>query len=218
MNNNDKQTLSNDRIFFSDGYKLGQTAIAKGLTKQTLFDAIEMMYQAIDGLNDSLIALAQRQNIKISCSKGCYWCCHQPVFANSYEIHYLSGKIKKFLGPNKAAEFQKKAELKNSETSKLNENQVLNFKSSCPLLSEQGACSIYPARPVACRIYLSTSFPSCLEFFHHPESKSNYPELLDFPLRAGRMINEGFNAALKEAGIETTEFRLEEGLSIALKQ
>jgi hypothetical protein len=31
------------------------------------------------------------------------------------------------------------------------------------------------------------------------------------------MMNEGFSAALKEFGIETTEFRIEEGLRITLK-
>jgi hypothetical protein len=31
------------------------------------------------------------------------------------------------------------------------------------------------------------------------------------------MMNEGFRAALKEFGIETAEFRMEEGLRITLK-
>jgi hypothetical protein len=70
---------------------------------------------------------------------------------------------------------------------------------------------------MACRIYLSTRLETCLEFYHHPENEQNYPALIDFPLKAGRMMNEGFMAALKENGIETAEFRLEEGLKIVLK-
>lgn len=75
----------------------------------------------------------------------------------------------------------------------------------------------YEGRPMACRIHLSTKLGTCLEFYHHPENEQNYPALIDFPLRAGRMINEGFMAALKGYGIETDEFRLEEGLRIVLK-
>lgn len=207
----------NDRIFYFDGYKLAQSAIKNGLTTETLFRAIKSIYQAIDGLNDSIIALATRQNKKVTCLKGCQWCCHQPVFANSYELHYLSEKIKENFSEKDLSNIIKRCESKNKIISGLNEKQILNYKSPCPLLSN-GACAIYFARPMACRIYLSTNLQTCLNFYSHPENESTFPALIEFPLRAGRMMNEGFMAALKESGIETAEFRLEEGLEIALKQ
>jgi Fe-S-cluster containining protein len=211
-----KQFSENDRIFYSDGYQLAQSAIEKGLSNNSLFAAIESLYSAIDGLNDSIIALAQRQNIKVACFKGCHWCCHQAVFANSYELHFLSEKIKTNFNIATVTSFINKANEKHAITSKLDEEQILKYKSPCPLLAD-GACTVYAARPMACRIYLSTKLETCLEFFHHPENGSNFPALIDFPLRAGRMLNEGFMAALKKYGIETAEFKLEEGLSIALK-
>ena len=216
MTNGDKHFSENDRIFYSDGYRLALAALEKGLSNDTLFLAIESLYQAIDGLNDSIIALAERQNIKVACFKGCHWCCHQAVFANSYELHFLSEKIKDKFSANELAEILNKTEEKSSITSKLTEEQILKYKFPCPLLVE-GACSIYSARPMACRIYLSTKLDTCLEFYNHPENESNFPALIEFPLRAGRMLNEGFRAALKEHGIETAEFRLEEGLRIVLK-
>lgn len=212
-----KNFNENDRILYSDGYKLAQTAIERGLSNHELFQAIESLYQAIDGLNDSIIALAKRQNINVACTKGCQWCCHQAVFANSYEIHYLSEKIKENFSPKDLSTIQNACKTKNAAVSKLSEEKVLSYKSPCPLLSN-GACAIYFARPMACRIYLSTNLTSCVEFYTHPENESSFPALIDFPLRAGRMMNEGFMAALKESGIETAEFRLEEGLFIALNQ
>ena len=211
-----KHFSQNDRIFYSDGYQLAQTAIGNGLSNHTLFAAIESLYAAIDGLNDSIIALAERQNIKVACFKGCHWCCHQAVFANSYELHYLSEKIKANFSIATVASLINKANEKHAITSRLDEEQVLKYKSPCPLLAD-GACSFYAARPMACRIYLSTKLETCLEFFHHPENESSFPALIDFPLRAGRMLNEGFMAALKAYGIETAEFKLEDGLNIALK-
>jgi Fe-S-cluster containining protein len=206
----------NDRIFYSDGYKLAQSAIEEGLSNDSLFVAIESLYAAIDGLNDSIIALAERQNIKVACFKGCHWCCHQAVFANSYELHFLSEKIKTHFTSGELADVIAKTEAKYLITSELSEEDILKYKTPCPLLKE-GACSAYVSRPMACRIYLSTKLETCLEFYKHPENEANFPALIDFPLRAGQMMNEGFRAALKEFGIETAEFRMEEGLRITLK-
>jgi len=211
-----KQFSENDRIFYSDGYKLAQSAIENGLSNDTLFSAIESLYTEIDGLNDSIVALAERQNIKVACFKGCHWCCHQAVFANSYELHFLSEKIKENFSSEELADVIAKTDAKRAITSELSEDEVLRFKAPCPLLRD-GSCSAYAARPMACRIYLSTKLDTCLEFYRHPENEANFPALIDFPLRAGKMMNEGFRAALKEFGIETAEFRLEEGLSITLK-
>lgn len=210
-----KHFSENDRIFYSDGYKLAQSAIENGLTNETLFSAIESLYAAIDGLNDSIISLAERQNIKVACFKGCHWCCHQAVFANSYELHYLSERIKKDFSAEEIAGVVTKADTKYLKTSELSDEEILKYKAPCPLLKD-GTCSAYTARPMACRIYLSTKLETCLEFYKHPENETNYPALIDFPLRAGRMLNEGFRAALKEYGIETAEFRIEEGLRILL--
>ena len=211
-----KHFNENDRIFYSDGYRLAQTAIHKGFSNATLFSAIEDLYAAIDGLNDSIIALAERQNQHVACLKGCHWCCHQAVFANSYELHFLSEKIKQKFNTAQLDELVEKTEAKFSITSKLEENEILKYKSPCPLLKD-GACSIYETRPMACRIYLSTKLETCLEFYHQPDNELNYPALIDFPLRAGQMMNEGFTAALKEFGVNTAEFKMEEGLLILLK-
>lgn len=211
-----KHFSDNDRIFFSDGYNLAQTAIRDGFTNNSLFAAIESLYQAIDGLNDSILSLAERQNITVACKNGCHWCCHQAVYANSYELHFLSEKIKMNFEKDELSALIDRTENKFAQTSQLTEKEILKFKSPCPLL-KNGSCSSYSSRPMACRIYLSTKLESCLEFYNNPENEANFPALIDFPLRAGRMMNEGFRSALKEFGVETAEFRLEEGLRIVLK-
>jgi len=215
MATKNKHFSENDRIFYADGYRLAQTAFEPGLSNETLFTAIESLYSAIDGLNDSIIALANRQNRSVACFNGCHWCCHQAVFANSYELHYLSEMIKSKFAEEKLFGLAERTKAKSAKTATLTEEEVLKFKSPCPLLID-GSCSAYEARPMACRIYLSTQLETCLEFYQHPENEDNYPALIDFPLRAGQMMNEGFRAALKEIGVETAEFRLETGLNILL--
>ncbi|WP_082326243.1 YkgJ family cysteine cluster protein [Sunxiuqinia dokdonensis] len=200
-----------EQLFYNDGYQLGKEAAKNEYNEEDLFRAMEQLYLAIDQLIDSLAVMAQKQDQPIHCKKGCNYCCHQAVFANSYELHYLGNFVQKHFDSAGIRQIKAKAATKNQTTSKLDEQSVLNFKSPCPLLKD-GTCSVYAARPMACRIYLSTNVGSCIEFYQNPTNEENYPALLEFPLMAGRMMNEGFIAALKEADIEIAEFRLEEGL------
>lgn len=200
-----------EQLFYNDGYQLGKEAAKNGYKEEDLFRAMEQLYLGIDQLIDSLAIMAEKQNRPIHCKKGCSYCCHQAVFANSYELHYLGNFIQNHLDSFGIQQIKKEAAAKNKATSKLGEKSVLNYKSPCPLLKD-GTCSVYTARPMACRIYLSTNVGTCIEFYQNPTNKENYPALLEFPLMAGRMMNEGFMAALKEDDIEIAEFRLEDGL------
>jgi Fe-S-cluster containining protein len=199
------------RAFYSDGYKIGMKASDKINSKEELYSAIGEMYREIDGLIYSLSVLAENQNNSIHCNKGCHWCCHQPVFALNYELDYLNYFIKNNLEAEKQQVIQKKAQVKMKVLEKLNKDEILNSKHPCPLL-EDDACSAYHARPMACRIYLSTNLQSCLKFFNIPNDKKNFPALLDFPMQAGRMMNEGFKSALKTSGYKVEEYRIEERL------
>jgi len=199
------------QLFFNDGYELGKEALKDGYDEQALLESVGKMYYAIDQLIDSLLVMAAKHSSPVHCQKGCGWCCHQPVFTSSHELHYLGNFLQTRLSEEAINLVKGRAQAKNNITSTLEKEQVLNYKSPCPLL-ENNACSVYQARPMACRIYLSTNVKTCIEFFNNPANENSYPALLEFPLQAGRMLNEGFMSALKEAGVETAEFRLEEGL------
>ncbi|GAB1451853.1 hypothetical protein MASR2M47_19090 [Draconibacterium sp.] len=206
MNDNQKNI---ENAFFSDGYKLGMKVILSENKKEVLFESISEMYNLIDGLIESLTEFAERSNTRIDCKKGCEWCCHQPVFALDYEMEYLNDFIRLNFDQAIKNQIKKRAEQKNQKLSKLAETDLLNSKSPCALL-EDGACIAYSARPMACRIYLSSDVNSCLKFYHEPEDKSNYPALLSLTLRCGQKMNEGFKAALKTSGKMTKEYRIEE--------
>lgn len=202
-----------DRIFYSDGYRLGQAAISDGFTSEAVAGGIGQLLSAIDGLIDSLLQQAGRSGVQVDCTKGCAWCCHQPVFANTFELQYLTDYIRKNFSPERISMILEKAGAKNRLVAPMTEKQMLNHKSPCPLL-EEGACSAYAARPMACRIYLSSSVASCIRFYSDPEDADNYPALMEFPLRAGRMMNQGFTAALKQHGHPSSVHRIEEGLLV----
>lgn len=199
-----------EKAFYHDGYQLGLKAVLSKDVRD-FSAALYKMYDAIDSLNNSLFEFAMKQRQSIACTKGCEWCCCQPVFALDYELDYLKKYIEENYSDEAKSEIRKRAVEKNLKLISLKDDALLNAKHPCPLLKD-GACMTYEARPVACRIYLSSNLNSCLKFYHDPEDKNNYPALLDFPMRAGRMMNEGFKAALKTHGIVAKEFRIEEKL------
>ena len=200
-----------ENAFYSDGYKLGMNVAVSENNQQFLFESVSEMYSAIDSLIESLTEFAQRQNKRIDCKKGCEWCCHQPVFALDYELEYLNDFINRNFTQELKNVIKKRAVDKNNKLGMLKETDLLNAKFPCPLL-ENGACMAYSARPMACRIYLSGNVNSCLNFYNYPQKKTSIPALINLTLRTGQMMNEGFKAALKTAGIKTREFRIEEKL------
>ena len=200
-----------ENAFYSDGYKLGMNVAVSENNQQFLFESVSETYSAIDSLIESLTEFAQRQNKRIDCKKGCEWCCHQPVFALDYELEYLNDFINRNFTQELKNVIKKRAVDKNNKLGMLKETDLLNAKFPCPLL-ENGACMAYSARPMACRIYLSGNVNSCLNFYNYPQKKTSIPALINLTLRTGQMMNEGFKAALKTAGIKTREFRIEEKL------
>jgi Fe-S-cluster containining protein len=200
-----------ESAFYSDGYQLGMQVCTANLNPEAMMASISEMYNSIDRLIDYLTEFAQNQSQPIHCTKGCEWCCHQPVFALSFEMDYLTRFIETNFDTETKNRIKLKAESKMNAFGFLNETNLLNAKFPCPLL-ENGACLAYSARPMACRIYLSSDVNSCLWFFKEPTDKNSIPALLNLPLRAGKMMNEGFKAALKTHGYETKEYRIEEKL------
>lgn len=201
-----------EKQFHADGYRMGMTAAEGGFSNEALFAAVENLHQMVDELVESFSEFAGRNNQTPACKNGCHWCCHQPVFALSYELNYLSNFLNANFSVSLMKEISLRAAGKRKKLEDMKGDALLNSKFPCPLL-ENGSCIAYAARPVACRIYLSTNLESCLHFYEEPENEKSFPALLQFPMRMGRMLNEGFKAALKANGIKVEEFRIEEKLS-----
>ncbi|MCU4176644.1 YkgJ family cysteine cluster protein [Carboxylicivirga sp. N1Y90] len=208
------QLSDNDKVFFNDGLRLALAADRDGISKKSLLQTTRQAQDAIDGLVEALSVEAKRQNVTLDCKKGCSWCCHQAIFATSHEIHFMWEFMKLNFSEDDQKLVVQTAFDNYQKRGRMSEDELLADKLACPLL-KNGSCSVYPARPLTCRIYLSMSEPSCKTFFDKPNDKNNFPQLFEFPLQAGRMLNEGLNSGLNETGLKSREMLLEEGLLLA---
>jgi Fe-S-cluster containining protein len=211
-----------DEMFFKDGYNLCDAFLSGGVTRENIFAAQKQLYKVVDGLNSSLLARAEKDGQPADCKMGCSFCCHQTVLATPYEFFYLAAFLKTKFRSDVLETICEKSKRKSANTIGLSMNRLLKYKELCPLLHPtQGFCRAYQARPMACRIYLSSDVKSCSDDLENPEDDSIFPRLFEMPLQAGRMMNEGFHARLRLNRIDQLqafENPIEEGLLAALEE
>ena len=204
-----------DKIFYRDGYRMAQSYLDQELSSVQMGEAIKALYSAIDELLEAFLQRAGAEGQPVSCNLGCAWCCYQEVFAITHEFLFLNEYVNKSLSAADRFTVLERAREKVKISMNLTVEEQLKIRSACPFL-DSGTCMVYEARPMACRIYLSASEPSCKKEHDHPSEKRSFPGLFDFPLRAGRMMNEGFVAWLKKAGLQVSELPIEQGYSSML--
>lgn len=119
---------------------------------KSMFDIARSLDILIDAF-DRGFANSDRENyMQLACAKGCNSCCYLQVVVSPAEVL----KVFVYLLNERPSEFNAmSAKIKNfaSQFEGLSELDRLSHKSPCPFLDESGACSIYEARPIACRTY-----------------------------------------------------------------
>jgi Fe-S-cluster containining protein len=199
-----------DRIFHRDGYQMAHQHLDGRLDGNGLVQAIGHLYDSIDRLLESFLARTARENRRADCTRGCDWCCYQPVYAGTHEILYLRSHILSTFPDEVAGKLAGRARTKSNEVRNSPESERGSLRIACPFL-EAGVCRVYEARPMACRIYLSASVDACRRHYGESGDGQTFPDLFEFPLRSGRMMNEGFIAWLRQNGMIVTEWPLEQG-------
>ena len=106
-------------------------------------------------------------NIDIVCRRGCVYCCYLKVDAGSHEIFLINHHIATNFSVPKKNMIIASLKKHRLQLSKIAGNDHLSMNIPCPLLFDK-ACSIYPARPFACRAYYSLGVSSCRYSFENP--------------------------------------------------
>ncbi len=138
-------------------------------------------------------------SMNVSCKQGCSYCCYHWVEdVNSFEAEIIADYIKRNM-PEKVnsiieickddtAELErllnvvsaKISESKDDEADQIDEFELLltvfyQMKRPCPLLDDNNSCSVYPVRPLTCRVYMSFADPlHCSPEYINDEEVSTY--------------------------------------------
>jgi Fe-S-cluster containining protein len=156
-------------------------------------------------------AFASRER-RVECRRGCTFCCHLSVSATPLEAARIARRLAR--GERHGLEH---AVLGAAETLEgLDAQARLERKAPCPLLLD-GACSLYEARPLACRALLSVSVRDCERHFEAGGAALRaMPSLLTPRLVASGFIS-GEMAALADLGLAGHLVELTAALALLLR-
>jgi len=134
----------------------------------------------------------------LACHEGCYYCCHQQIYITIPEILLVTRYLETTQngGRDKALATIKKTLAEHPEVS--HQEKEVNYL-PCVFLNN-GACSIYPARPLHCHSWNSVDKDRCKEAYLTDKkvTRLEYTNLIG----ATDAVSIGITAALYKAGLQ----------------
>jgi Fe-S-cluster containining protein len=151
-------------------------------------------------------------DFKIECAKGCAFCCHVSVTAMAPEVFLVANHIKQ-KPAEEAARFVERVKAADAQTRGLGGYERALRKLPCALL-ENNACTVYDARPAACRGFTSISVKACERAFNGENVAVNTPIVWTMLRNAHK---QAMWAALVAAELPSTSYEFHHALLVALE-
>ena len=170
------------------------------------------MYGRLAALQRDVIA---RERVRVDCERGCSYCCHLRVEIRPHEAFVLAHHVQTKMGAEARARALARIESNLKRIVGLAPEEHVRAGIACALL-EDGACSVYEARPAACRKYYSLSRSVCRNAFNDTSAPLT-GEIENETVRlAGNAIALGYARGLEDAGYDTMLYELHFALNRAL--
>ncbi len=171
------------------------------------------MYSRLEREQGNVIAAAK---LALACELGCSYCCHQRVEIRPYEAFVLAEHVRTRMTAAEQADVKSRLVANRARIAPFAPLQHTQAGIACALLVN-GACSVYEARPAACRKYYSLSVDTCRGAFEHPTEPLTGP-LEDDTLRiAGNAVVLGYAKGIEESGRDANRYELHAALLEALE-
>lgn len=113
-------------------------------------------------------------NLTIPCQSGCYYCCSLPVVVTEQEAIGIFSFVVQMSGERWSERLQavknlgERARAARTQIGQAQDDERRRLSIACPLLLD-GRCSVYRARPLACRTYLAIDVAACRKTYEEPE-------------------------------------------------
>ncbi len=169
-----------------------------------LAEAFSHFDAAVDGQYQGTPALA--------CRKGCATCCTIRVTATAPEVLWVARHLREACEPAQCVRLARRLLEADARTRDLDESQRVALRLRCSFI-EEGACVIYPARPLACRGHASYDRKACAQAAAGRITEVPY----SIPHQTARsLVQNAMQSALRDAGLAWASYELNHALRIAL--
>jgi Fe-S-cluster containining protein len=151
----------------------------------------------------------------IACHAGCHWCCHMKVSLTAPELFAVAEYVESGVAEPIRARIKTRAAELSQDVRIFSSEAKVEARIPCAMLSEQGACLVYPARPLACRGYNSLDAESCRRSL---DDDLEIVECNEPLVRDSTAVALGLLAGIEDAALPAQLFELTSGLHLALSE
>jgi len=140
------------------------------LKKERSGEQLVNLFRKIDLVLDTKIEDWQKRRTPdepIACRAGCDHCCHRVVFATALEAMDVMAHIYVHFSDEQKAELTTRLNAYVAAVGPQMGHDLNSLRVPCPML-EEGRCSVYDSRPLACRSQVSLNVPTCIEARNDP--------------------------------------------------
>jgi Fe-S-cluster containining protein len=173
----------------------------------------------IDAIQKRIDERADRGEIaNIDCKKGCWFCCTQMVAVTIPEVLRLADHIRATWNEEQRANLDKRmASYMKATEAWHNGDHSRKPRHVCPLLNaDEGACSVWPERPIICRGFNSTDHNMCIAKRDDPVNDPAVPQIMG-QYYASMYSRTGMRQALKKYELDEQMHEMIPALIIALE-
>lgn len=176
------------------------------------------VYASLDAaIAGELARLHREEGIEPSCQPGCCHCCRYHILASSAEAHTLAQYIRREFSPAQLSDLRLRTlqwhewdHAKPGRHPLANMNEQADLSShdhSCPL-DVNGACGVYPVRPVVCRTHFVSSQPLSCRAANDPESSEAAPMMLRSVVTTADPFSTALRELIESAGLDFSRSRM----------
>src|SRR5260221_9329328 len=139
--------------------------VARSLSPDDFDRAAGHSLAAFDALNAGII---EQRGVKLACRAGCPLCCSLHVDVFAHEVFLVVHHIRSHFTAFELSHLMARLAEHSATVLPLTPFEHATMNVRCPLLQEDGCCSIYEVRPHSCRRHHSQDFTACQFTFDHP--------------------------------------------------
>lgn len=170
------------------------------------------VYSSVDeSTAGTLDRLRTEAGIIPPCKPGCCHCCRYHILTNIAEAHTLAKYVKRKLSAIQIDDLRTRTrkwhEWDNSRPGRYPSagidarTDLSGYDPCCPLLVD-GACIVYPVRPVVCRTHFVCSSPLYCRAANDPESTEDAPVVLASVVTAASPFSTAIREQIENAGLD----------------
>ena len=151
----------------------------------------------------------------IACAKGCSFCCFSKVVITAPEALRIAAHLRSALGPEALSAVTARIVAADDRTRGLTRARRFEEKIACPLLGDDGSCSVHEVRPLTCAGWTSLDVGACERHFQ-AEIEGESAPVYGLGYEIAGAILAGLAQACADAGLDGALLELTAAVRIAL--